>query len=102
VSGPRPRFRDILASRKMLVILGLGAASGYPNQITESVLQAWLKDFGSSNTRIGLLSYVAVPYLLKFLWAPLLDRYPLPLLARGRGGHGAGDRVLLSVAGHRH
>jgi MFS transporter, PAT family, beta-lactamase induction signal transducer AmpG len=85
MSEPRPRFRDIIASRKMLVILALGAASGFPNQITESALQAWLKDAGSSNTRIGLLSYVAIPYLLKFLWAPLLDRFPLPLLGRRRG-----------------
>ena len=31
------------------------------------------------------MSYVAMPYLLKFLWAPLVDRYPLPLLGRRRG-----------------
>jgi PAT family beta-lactamase induction signal transducer AmpG len=85
LSEQRPRFREVLASRKMLVILALGAASGYPNQITESALQAWLKDAGSSNTSIGVLSYVAIPYLLKFLWAPLLDRFPLPLLGRRRG-----------------
>jgi PAT family beta-lactamase induction signal transducer AmpG len=69
----------------MLVLLVLGAASGFPNQITESALQAWLKDSGSSNTTIGLLTYVAIPYLLKFLWAPLLDRFPLPWLGRRRG-----------------
>jgi PAT family beta-lactamase induction signal transducer AmpG len=85
MADSKPRFRDVIASRKMLVIMALGAASGFPNQITESALQAWLKDAGSSNTRIGLLSYVAIPYLLKFLWAPLLDRYPLPLLGRRRG-----------------
>jgi MFS transporter, PAT family, beta-lactamase induction signal transducer AmpG len=85
MTDSKPRFRDIIASRKMLVIMALGAASGFPNQITESALQAWLKDAGSSNTRIGLLTYVAIPYLLKFLWAPLLDRYPLPLLGRRRG-----------------
>ncbi|MFO1409690.1 MAG: MFS transporter [Steroidobacteraceae bacterium] len=85
MSEARPRFRELLASRKLLVILALGAASGYPNQITESALQAWMKDAGRSNTSIGLLTYVAIPYLLKFLWAPLLDRYPLPLLGRRRG-----------------
>jgi PAT family beta-lactamase induction signal transducer AmpG len=69
----------------MLAIMILGAASGFPNQITESTLQAWLKDSGSSNTAIGILSYVALPYLLKFLWAPLLDRFPLPFLDRRRG-----------------
>ena len=49
----------------MLAILILGAASGFPNQITESALQAWLKDTGATNTTIGILSYVALPYLLK-------------------------------------
>ncbi len=81
----KPRLREIFSSPKLLVIMALGAASGFPNQITESALQAWLKDAGTSNTTIGLLSYVAIPYLLKFLWAPLLDRFPLPLLGRKRG-----------------
>lgn len=81
----KPKIREVLASPKMAAILFLGAASGFPNQITESALQAWLKDSGISNTKIGILSYVALPYLLKFLWAPLLDRYPLPLLGRRRG-----------------
>jgi PAT family beta-lactamase induction signal transducer AmpG len=69
----------------MLAILILGAASGFPNQLTESALQAWLKDTGASNVTIGLMSYVALPYLLKFLWAPLIDRFPVPLLGRRRG-----------------
>jgi MFS transporter, PAT family, beta-lactamase induction signal transducer AmpG len=80
-----PRLRDVIASPKMLAILVLGAASGFPNQITESALQAWLKDTGATNTAIGVMSYVALPYLLKFLWAPLVDRYPLPFLGRRRG-----------------
>lgn len=81
----KPRLREVLASPKMLAILVLGASSGFPNQITESVLQAWLKDSGATNTTIGILSYVALPYLLKFLWAPAIDRYPLPLFGRRRG-----------------
>ncbi|MGH8253770.1 MAG: AmpG family muropeptide MFS transporter [Steroidobacteraceae bacterium] len=81
----KPGLREIFGNRKLLIIMALGAASGFPNQITESALQAWLKDAGRSNTSIGLLTYVAIPYLLKFLWAPLLDRFPLPLLGRRRG-----------------
>jgi MFS transporter, PAT family, beta-lactamase induction signal transducer AmpG len=81
----KPKLREVLASPKMLAILVLGAASGFPNQITESALQAWLKDSGATNTTIGVLSYVALPYLLKFLWAPFIDRYPLPILGRRRG-----------------
>jgi PAT family beta-lactamase induction signal transducer AmpG len=81
----QPRLGAMLASPKMLAILLLAAASGFPNQITESVLQAWLKDNGATNTAIGVMSYVALPYLLKFLWAPFVDRYPLPWLGRRRG-----------------
>lgn len=80
-----PRLAAVLASPKLLAILVLGAASGFPNQLTESALQAWLKDAGATNTTIGIMSYVALPYLLKFLWAPLVDRFPLPLLGRRRG-----------------
>jgi MFS transporter, PAT family, beta-lactamase induction signal transducer AmpG len=79
------RLGDLLASPKMLAILALGAASGFPNQLTESALQAWLKDSGLSNTAIGAMTYVALPYLLKPLWAPLIDRYPLRFLGRRRG-----------------
>jgi PAT family beta-lactamase induction signal transducer AmpG len=84
-AADRARLRDLLASPKMLAILALGAASGFPNQLTESALQAWLKDAGLTNTTIGMMSYVALPYLLKPLWAPLIDRYPLPFLGRRRG-----------------
>jgi MFS transporter, PAT family, beta-lactamase induction signal transducer AmpG len=81
----RPRLLQLLATPKMLAILLLGGASGFPNQITDSALQAWLKDVGASNTTIGIMSYVALPYLLKPLWAPFIDRYPLPFLGRRRG-----------------
>jgi MFS transporter, PAT family, beta-lactamase induction signal transducer AmpG len=81
----QPSLREILASPKMLVIMVLAAASGYPNQLTESALQAWLKDAHVSNTTIGVMSYVALPYLLKPLWAPFVDRFPMPFLGRRRG-----------------
>jgi PAT family beta-lactamase induction signal transducer AmpG len=84
-SRAAPRLAEVLASPKMLAILVLGAASGFPNQLTESALQAWLKDLGRSNTTIGLMSYVALPYLLKPFWAPLVDRFPMPFLGRRRG-----------------
>jgi PAT family beta-lactamase induction signal transducer AmpG len=75
----------VLRQPRMLAILLLGGASGLPNPLSESTMQAWLTDLGISNTRIGLLMYVALPYLLKPLWAPLLDRYSVPWLGRRRG-----------------
>ena len=83
--GAKPSIREVLTRPRMLILVALGAASGFPNQVTESALQAWLKDLHISNTEIGMLSYVSLPYLLKFLWAPLLDRFPLPVIGRRRG-----------------
>ena len=48
----RVRLRDVLLSRKMLAILLLAGASGFPNQITESALQAWLKDVGATKIEV--------------------------------------------------
>jgi MFS transporter, PAT family, beta-lactamase induction signal transducer AmpG len=84
-AAPKPRIREIITQPRMLAVLLLGAVSGLPNQLSESILQAWFTDLGFTNTRIGLLMYVAVPYLLKPLWAPFLDRYSLPWLGRRRG-----------------
>jgi MFS transporter, PAT family, beta-lactamase induction signal transducer AmpG len=89
----------VLFTPKMLAIMLLGAASGFPNQLTESALQAWLKDLGRTNTTIGLMSYVALPFLLKVLWAPLIDRYPLPFLGRRRGWMLAMQLALAAALG---
>jgi PAT family beta-lactamase induction signal transducer AmpG len=74
-----------LGSRRVVAFLLLGLASGLPYNLTDATLQAWLKDSGISNTTIGLLSLVGLAYTAKPLWAPLLDRFALPLLGRRRG-----------------
>ena len=48
-------------------------------------LQAWLASAGLDIKTIGIFSLVGLPYIFKFLWAPLLDRYLPPLLGRRRG-----------------
>jgi PAT family beta-lactamase induction signal transducer AmpG len=93
----KPRIRDVLRQPRMLAILLLGAASGLPNPLSESILQTWLHDYGIDNTRIGLLMYVGLPYLFKPLWAPLLDRYTPPWLGRRRGWI-VFFQVLLAIA----
>ncbi len=75
----------VLASRRMLVALVMGFASGLPLLLTISVLQAWMKEEGVDLTVIGLMALVGLPYTLKFLWAPVLDRYTIPLFGRRRG-----------------
>ncbi|MFC0269445.1 AmpG family muropeptide MFS transporter [Kushneria aurantia] len=63
----------------------MGLAAGLPLLLTVSLLQAWMVDAGISLEAVGMLALLGVPYTLKFLWAPLLDRYELPILGRRRG-----------------
>jgi MFS transporter, PAT family, beta-lactamase induction signal transducer AmpG len=69
----------------MLVALLMGFSCGLPLLLTLSILQAWMKAEGVDLGVIGLMTLVGLPYTLKFLWAPLLDRYTLPFLGRRRG-----------------
>jgi PAT family beta-lactamase induction signal transducer AmpG len=69
----------------MLVALLMGFSCGLPLLLTISVLQAWMKEEGVDLTVIGMMALVGIPYTLKFLWAPFLDRFTLPFLGRRRG-----------------
>ncbi len=59
----------------------LGFASGLPILLTFFTLQQWMSESGVSLRAIGLTACIGLPYLLKFLWAPLLDRLPPGVLA---------------------
>ncbi|MFO7555371.1 MAG: AmpG family muropeptide MFS transporter [Desulfobacterales bacterium] len=69
----------------MLVALLMGFSCGLPLLLTISVLQAWMKEEGVDLTVIGMMALVGLPYALKFLWAPVLDRFTPPFLGRRRG-----------------
>ncbi|MGB5298246.1 MAG: AmpG family muropeptide MFS transporter [Thiogranum sp.] len=75
----------VVFSGRMLVALLMGFSSGLPLLLTGSVLQAWMTDEGVDLGTIGLFALVGLPYTLKFLWAPLADRYCLPFFGRRRG-----------------
>lgn len=84
----RHGFDDILnaaLSWRMLVAALMGFASGLPLLLTGSVLQAWMKEEGVDLGTIGLFALVGLPYTLKFLWAPLMDRFTPNALGRRRG-----------------
>jgi PAT family beta-lactamase induction signal transducer AmpG len=81
----RPTLLQALGDKRMVVILCLSFASGLPFNLTNFSLQAWLASEGLSIKTIGLFSLAALPYNIKFLWAPLLDRYRPPILGRRRG-----------------
>lgn len=63
----------------------MGFSAGVPLLMTISILQAWMKESGIDLSTIGLFGLVGIPYSLKFLWAPFLDRFSLPFLGRRRG-----------------
>lgn len=68
--------------RRILVILLLGFAAGLPFQLMFSTLTAWLSEAGVSKTTIGLFVLTGIAFSFKFLWAPLVDRLPLPMITR--------------------
>jgi len=81
----KPFAMGRVLGRKMLVALSMGFSCGVPLLLTISVLQAWMKEEGIDLGVIGLFSLVGLPYTLKFLWAPLFDRFTLPFLGRRKG-----------------
>lgn len=74
-----------LKDKRALLILILGIFSGFPLSLTASTLTVWFKEAGVSIELIGLLSVVGIPYTFKFLWSPLVDSVPIPLLSKRWG-----------------
>jgi len=81
---PSP-YLEVFRSPRVAAILVLGFSSGLPLALTGSTLQAWLTVTGIDIRTIAWFSWIGIPYLLKFLWSPLLDRYVPPFLGRRRG-----------------
>ncbi len=90
-----PTGEASLGVRRLSIMLPLGFASGLPLALTSGTLQAWLTVENIDLQTIGLFTLVGLPYTLKFLWAPLMDRFPLPWLGRRRGWMLATQTVLL-------
>ena len=75
----------LYTSPRVAPLLALGFASGLPLALTGGTLQAWATVEQVSLQEIGFLTLVGTAYTLKFLWAPLVDRYAPPWLGRRRG-----------------
>ncbi len=83
--------------RRLGIVTVLGFSSGLPLALTDSTLQAWLAKSSVDITTIGLFSLLGIPYVLKFLWAPLLDRFCPPWLGRRRGWMAASQFLLIAL-----
>lgn len=81
----------------MLVAALMGFSSGLPLLLTLTLLQAWLTQANISLGEIGLFTLIGIPYTIKFLWAPLMDRYRFPWLGRRRGWL-ASLQILLALS----
>ena len=71
--------------QRLSAVSAEGFASGAPNTGLGEVLPIWLANYGVPVELIGLLPLAGLPYAIKFLWAPMLDRWPIPWPDRRRG-----------------
>lgn len=69
----------------MAVMILMGFSSGLPLALTGGTLQAWMAVAGVDLRTIGIFTLVGLPYTLKFLWSPFMDRFVPPWLGRRRG-----------------
>lgn len=96
------QFFRVFQSRKMAALVLLGFASGLPYALTDDAFRAWLTSAKFDTRTIGWLGLVSLPYSLKFLWSPLIDRFVPPFLGRRRGwilvSQGALIVAILAIA----
>ena len=85
--------------RRLVAVGAEGVASGTPYMVGSKLLQGWLTASGVPLGLIGLLAYAELPYTLKMLWAPALDRWPIPWPDRRRGWMLVLQLLLVAVIG---
>lgn len=76
-----PAFKPYLRKAPMISFL-LGISSGFPLTLLLATMTFWLSKVGIDKKTIGFAIGLTTPYTLKFLWAPLIDKTPLPVLTR--------------------
>jgi PAT family beta-lactamase induction signal transducer AmpG len=79
------QIRALIVQRKMLVMLALGFSSGLPFVLVDDAFRAWMGRVGLDLRTIGWLGLVTLPYSVKFVWSPVVDRFVPPFLGRRRG-----------------
>jgi len=74
------RLKITFSNKHYLIVFLLGFASGLPLLLTMGTLQAWYAEAKVDIVTIGFLGLISTPYTFKFLWAPILDRFRVPIL----------------------
>jgi len=70
----------VYLERRVLLFLLLGFSAGLPLALSGSTLTIWMADKGVNLGAIGLYALVGLPYTIKFLWAPVVDAFRIPVL----------------------
>ncbi|UOP04931.1 AmpG family muropeptide MFS transporter [Conchiformibius kuhniae] len=84
VAAPAGGWR-IYFERRALTLLALGFSAGLPIAMIFSGLSFWLVEAGIERKTITMFSWAALGYAFKFVWSPLVDALPLPVLTRTLG-----------------
>lgn len=92
---PSISFKQAILNKRMLICIFTGFSSGLPLFVLYQLVPGWLRDQGVSLAEIGLFSLIGIPYVWKFLWSPLIDRYSLGGLGRRRSWMIATQLLLL-------
>lgn len=71
--------------RPVITMVFLGFSAGLPFMLVFATLTVWLREAGVSHTEIGFFSWIGVTYSIKVLWAPVIDRLPVPGLTWALG-----------------
>lgn len=71
--------------RRAIIMLFLGFVAGIPILLIFSSLSLWLREAGIDRTVVTMFSWAALGYAFKFIWAPLIDAIPLPVLTKWLG-----------------
>ena len=77
-------FKQAILNKRMLICIFTGFSSGLPLFVLYQLVPGWLRDQGVSLAEIGLFSLIGIPYVWKFLWSPLIDRYSIGKVGRRR------------------
>jgi len=88
-------FKQAILNKRMLICIFTGFSSGLPLFVLYQLVPGWLRDQGVSLAEIGLFSLIGIPYVWKFLWSPLMDRFSLGGLGRRRSWMLATQVLLL-------
>lgn len=69
-----------LLNPKVVMMLFLGFSAGLPLLLIFSSLSLWLREAGIERSAVTYFSWAALGYSFKFVWAPLVDKLPIPFL----------------------